>query len=695
MNSNPLNSSIPTTNSSESDVNVINSSTTRRAKFSSGTETTASNRAEMTAIEEQNSSSLTTKPLEQRAMTSDAIRELFDRNPPTKNLLCLKKQNIGDADVTALVPKLRENNSSGWYLPENHIGDTGVTELAKLLSSKWNLTFLNLNNNPIRDKGAEELAEKLSENITLEILWLKNTQITHKGLTAFVNLLSTNNRTLSALSISSDTINVAKKSDPKIIDDITQLKQLLRRNKDSNFLLNSLKGYLLNSPEIDYLTKGKKLCSMPNFHEVIMLLRHNLNRLTDQIDPLRNGNFVPEQTQPTMLDILLKRRQEIISYSKEVIQALETVFTDPNEEARLLNKNGEHVMQAIKTALHDLKKELGTAFEGNIGFILSKYNNGLVIVNPRKFATSSRSKTDNTKEAPFLDIDVSGDGGCLFHAIALGLQLNENAKLSSRDLRNVAASHLGHNRELHTENIKAQITTLFCQNREIPHDDPRKNQFPGIPGAFKIKLINAVEAGLEAEQNYANSEEGVNDYINHILDPTAWGGEIELGVLAELLQLQFLIYDRKEAIEPRHPFIGPSEAPKVHLLFDGDHYGLRIPKASYDFEDVPKKANSEVDPSKESCREFSRTDYNTLLSSTGKFRCVHEILDMWEASFGEKSCPTWLATSQELATLNNFLSVLKGDKIAPFPTPSAEVLFTSLSNLIEQLTTEQSTGVEP
>ena len=376
MNSNPLNSSIPTTNSSESDVNVSNSSTTRVAKCSSGTEITASNRAEMTAIEEQNSSSLTTKPLEQRAMTSDTIQELFERNPPTKNLLCFKEQNIDDAVLIALVPKLRENNSSGWYLPENHIGDKGVTELAKLLSSKWNLTFLNLNNNPISDEGAEKLADKLSENITLEILWLKNTQITHKGLTAFVNLLSKKNRTLSALSISSDTINVGKKSDPKVIDDITQLKQLLRRNKDSNSLLNSLKGYLLNSPKIDYLTKGKKLCSMPNFHEVIMLLRHNLNRLTDQIDPLRNSNSVPEQTQPTMLDILLTKRKNIIRLSIEIIQALETVFTDLNEEARLLNKNGEQVMKAIKTALHDLKKEVGTAFEGNIGFIAVKYKRG-------------------------------------------------------------------------------------------------------------------------------------------------------------------------------------------------------------------------------------------------------------------------------------------------------------------------------
>ena len=231
------------------------------------------------------------------------------------------------------------------------------------------------------------------------------------------------------------------------------------------------------------------------------------------------------------------------------------------------------------------------------------------IVNPRKFAPPSRSKTDNTKESPFSDIDVSGDGGCLFHAIALGLQLNENAKLSSRDLRNVAASHLKHNRELHTENIKAQITSLFNQNREIPHDDPRKNQFPGIPHAFKTKLINAVEAGLEAEQSYANSEKGVNDYINHMFDPTAWGGEIELGVLAELLQLQFLIYDGKEALEPRHPFIGPSEAPKVHLLFDGDHYGLRIPKASLNCDNLPQTARNKLDASKEADHVFSRTDY--------------------------------------------------------------------------------------
>ena len=138
-----------------------------------------------------------------------------------------------------------------------------------------------------------------------------------------------------------------------------------------------------------------------------------------------------------------------------------------------------------------------------------------------------------------------------------------------------------HNRELHTESIKAQITTLFYQNHELPDNDPQKNQFPGIPGTFKTKLINAAQAGLEAEQSYANSEEGVNDYINHMFNPTAWGGEIELGALADLLHLQFLIYDGKEAIEPRHPFVGSPEAPKVYLLFDSGQLWITHTKSIF------------------------------------------------------------------------------------------------------------------
>ena len=234
--------------------------------------------------------------------------------------------------------------------------------------------------------------------------------------------------------------------------------------------------------------------------------------------------------------------------------------------------------------------------------IRSQLNN---IVNSKQFATSERNTIKNTEESPFLDIDVFGDGACLFHAIALGCRLNVNSEISHQELRNVATSYLNYNRELYAEKITAQIIDFFNQNRTIQNPD---NRFCGIPDVFKTKLEEKLSAGSEAEQSYANSEEGIGDYINHMFNPATWGGEIELGVLAKLLQLQFLIYDGKEAIEPRRPFIGADEAPKVHLLFDGSHYGLRILKAPLDCDNSSKTSGNKLDASKETDCEFSRTD---------------------------------------------------------------------------------------
>ena len=181
----------------------------------------------------------------------------------------------------------------------------------------------------------------------------------------------------------------------------------------------------------------------------------------------------------------------------------------------------------------------------------------------------------NSEENPsFLDIDVSGDGACLFHAISFGLELNVNSKFSPKELRDQAAAHIAENSESHSESIKVQIQDLFDQNREFlgKSDD----LFHGIPDAFKTKLNRALKAGTDAEKTYIDSE-AVNDYIEHMFDPTAWGGEIELGVLAELLKVELLVYNDPSAIQPLH-YVGKDGNQQIHLLHTGGHYKLRIPK---------------------------------------------------------------------------------------------------------------------
>ena len=690
MRTNPLDSiNDQPTEFSAQNAKDSNTFTVREAKLSSETKATTNCQAGIA----------TKKPLSQRKIDhttttldanlnpeeqviSDAIQKLRNLHPTLYSTasLILWGKNISDKGVATLVRIFKENNSPrAWYLGENQISDAGVDELAELFSNTNNLCKLDLTGNPIHDEGAETLASGLLTNITLQSLALLRTHISLRGLAAFVEPLLKNNRTLLNFKISSDTIN----ADDKIM---TEIEGLVCRNLSANWCLKELKSYLLNSPAIDYLTKGKQLCSIPDFCEVIRLLENSLEKLNLEIDCLRN---------------------------------------ERND-----------------------------------------------IVNSEKFAKPKREKINNAKESPFLDIDVSRDGACLFHAIALGLQLNENAELSPLELRSAAASHLQNNCELHAGRITAQLTDLFNQNRTIQDPD---NRFHGIPVSFKTKLEEKLSAGLKTEQNYVNSEEGINDYINHMFNPTTWGGEIELGVLAKLLQLQFLIYDGKEAIEPRRPFIGADEAPKIHLLFEDNHYGLRIPKESFCCENSPKTAKNKLGTFTEICQEFSRTDYNSVskqtratmvdnllekrqeivryskeviqaletvftdfgeeasllneygkelvenikdslrklenglatafegnigfiavqhgkgyygesdcLTNHQKLRIVDDIYEMWKEIFGLE-CPAWLLSAKESGGLNIILSSLIKGGVPTVPPPPVNELFTSLCNVREEL----------
>ena len=196
-------------------------------------------------------------------------------------------------------------------------------------------------------------------------------------------------------------------------------------------------------------------------------------------------------------------------------------------------------------------------------------------INLEEIAMPVSNETDDTENLSFLDIDVLGDGACLFRAIALGLQLNEYTELSHNNLRSIATSYLAIHKESHSDSIKAQLTDLFNQNRGFLGDPD--NLFNGIPTSFKAKLTRVLEANQE--ETYINSNESVNDYINHMFDLTAWGGDIELGVLANLLQLEFLVYNDSFAVTPYHR-VGAPQNPKMHLLNTGGHYKLRIPKVS-------------------------------------------------------------------------------------------------------------------
>ena len=211
----------------------------------------------------------------------------------------------------------------------------------------------------------------------------------------------------------------------------------------------------------------------------------------------------------------------------------------------------------------------------------------LKIKSPNKSTETGFIKMNNEEYLSFRDVNVQPDGACLFRAIALGLRLTPNSEFSHEKLREKAAAHIAENSDSYSENIKVQIKDLFDANRSCLGDPD--NLFHGIPGALKTKLTKTLAAGPDTEKAYIDSDEAVEDYIAHMFDPTAWGGEIELEVLAKLLKVELLIYNKSSANQPVVR-IGESGNQQIHLLHTDDHYNLRIPI----FPEMLKKLSPEI-----------------------------------------------------------------------------------------------------
>lgn len=64
------------------------------------------------------------------------------------------------------------------HLESNEISCEGASALGEMLSNKFKLSKLNLNNNPIGDEGFIKVAQGLNDIETLRIITLANTQVT-------------------------------------------------------------------------------------------------------------------------------------------------------------------------------------------------------------------------------------------------------------------------------------------------------------------------------------------------------------------------------------------------------------------------------------------------------------------------------------------------------------------------------------
>ena len=530
------------------------------------------------------------------------------------HLLYLGNNQIGDAGAQVLGAALLINQSiQELQLHENQIGDAGAQAMGVALQVNQSLRSLELQKNQIGDAGVQALGAALQVNQSLHALDLDENKISNVGAQILKAVLQVN-QSIRTLQFCDNPIDCTTSHEiGTLLQPNRQIASAFRKQ------VKEVKKFL----ELHENDEGIPLEHLPQLQTLLQKWHSNVPNIIPSIEEIFR--------QSRQTDLNDRYREKLAAIIRDLTNRLHELWLEAFEK-RVVTLSNEYVMgkESSKERNIDLGHALYDTWQTFLGSgcpkwledhlqsllpfgvlldiaeggekqnvtdltdirslferVLSFQDSGsflpvlsqnsqetLEIENPGNFMKTDSIEINSEENPSFLDIDVSRDGACLFHAISLGLELNVNSKFFPKELRDQAAAHIAENSESHSESIKVQIQDLFDQNREFlgKSDD----LFHGIPDAFKTKLNRALKAGPDAEKTYIDFE-GVNDYIEHMFDLTAWGGEIELGVLAELLKVELLVYNDPSAIQPLH-YVGKDGNQQIHLLHTGGHYKLRIPK---------------------------------------------------------------------------------------------------------------------
>lgn len=195
-------------------------------------------------------------------------------------------------------------------------------------------------------------------------------------------------------------------------------------------------------------------------------------------------------------------------------------------------------------------------------------------------------------EQPIPDmLHIDGDGDCMYNSILAGIKRlptevnrdiilpdNTHIDLNAIDLtqlRNIVANYIEANQGHYFDLIAFQIA-----------DNIRHNELAGYPESMRIQMQILANTYL-ARQNIQAVEHAIQQFINggivgqyiNLMRNTAdsgeviWGGAVELGIISEILGIQFYVYKRGGEyyhIDNTHL----DNAHRVDLDYTGDHYNL-------------------------------------------------------------------------------------------------------------------------
>ena len=182
--------------------------------------------------------------------------------------------------------------------------------------------------------------------------------------------------------------------------------------------------------------------------------------------------------------------------------------------------------------------------------------------------TNNNSNVDNFLLQNFNVIEVAGDGHCLFRAIAVCLN----------HIHTKGALRMGKEHELNiAKKLRKIAASIICKNKG-------NNVVPGGSlRTYKMWIVDDLPDGFQEKHGFndtTNEDIIFKKYCKELKDGTLWGGQTEIKVLSDYLNVPIIVYDGIQN-NTNGTLIGENYLNKerIHLRRkDGNHYDALIRK---------------------------------------------------------------------------------------------------------------------
>jgi hypothetical protein len=184
---------------------------------------------------------------------------------------------------------------------------------------------------------------------------------------------------------------------------------------------------------------------------------------------------------------------------------------------------------------------------------------------------------------------IREDGNCMYNAIRNGLsRLPEaytgNREVTLNDLRAEVADEIEGNFQFYVEDLEAQLLANIIEGDVVGFNTQVGNIIFTLNNLYLTLLHDGYTVG-QAQEAIANQieQENLAELYRHMIrENGAWGGNVELGIVAERLGVQIHVHRRDGQYAP---LINENhDLPIIHLDYNGGHYNLITNLPSYNDE---------------------------------------------------------------------------------------------------------------